>query len=43
MTTLLIRGFDAYRDLLEYGKELLPLLRSAVARREAERESAGVL
>jgi alkanesulfonate monooxygenase len=37
ITTLLIRGFDAYGDTIEYGKELIPLLRSEVARRDAER------
>ncbi len=32
---LLIRGFDAYEDTIEYGKELIPCLREAVARRDA--------
>jgi alkanesulfonate monooxygenase len=34
ITTLLIRGFDAYADTLEYGKELIPLLREEVAKRD---------
>jgi len=35
ITALLIRGFDAYADTLEYGKELIPLLRAAVSERDA--------
>ena len=35
--TVLIRGFDAYADTLEYGRELIPLLRSEVARRDRVR------
>ena len=34
-TTLLIRGFDPLNDASEYGRELLPLVRAKVARREA--------
>ena len=33
-TTLLIRGFDPLNDALEYGRELIPLVRAAVARRD---------
>ena len=29
------RGFDAYADTIEYAKELIPLLRSEVAGRDA--------
>jgi alkanesulfonate monooxygenase len=34
-TTLLIRGFDPYDDAIEYGRELIPLVRAEVARRDA--------
>jgi alkanesulfonate monooxygenase len=33
-TTLLIRGFDPLNDALEYGRELIPLVRAEVARRD---------
>jgi alkanesulfonate monooxygenase len=33
-TTLLIRGFDPLNDAVQYGEELLPLVRSEVARRD---------
>jgi alkanesulfonate monooxygenase len=32
--TLLIRGFDPLEDAIEYGRDLLPLVRAEVARRE---------
>lgn len=32
-TTLLIRGFDPLQDAMEYGRELIPLVRAEVARR----------
>jgi alkanesulfonate monooxygenase len=35
----LIRGFDPLGDAIDYGRELLPLVRERVARRDAERES----
>ena len=35
--TVLIRGFDAYADTLEYGRELIPLLRREVERRDRRR------
>jgi alkanesulfonate monooxygenase len=35
-TTLLIRGFDPLNDALEYGRELIPLVRAEVARRDRE-------
>ncbi|MFB8239654.1 LLM class flavin-dependent oxidoreductase [Kitasatospora purpeofusca] len=34
-TTLLIRGYDPLDDALDYGKELIPLVRQEVARRDA--------
>jgi alkanesulfonate monooxygenase len=34
-TTLLIRGFDPYDDAIDYGRELIPLVRQEVARRDA--------
>jgi alkanesulfonate monooxygenase len=34
VTTLLIRGFDPLADASEYGRELIPLVRAEVARRE---------
>jgi alkanesulfonate monooxygenase len=33
-TTLLIRGFDPLNDVVQWGQELLPLVRAAVARRD---------
>ena len=33
--TLLIRGFTPFQDAIDYGRELLPLVRAEVARREA--------
>jgi alkanesulfonate monooxygenase len=36
VTTLLIRGFDPLADAAEYGRELIPLLRAEVARRDRE-------
>jgi alkanesulfonate monooxygenase len=35
VTTFLIRGFDPIQDALQYGRELIPLVRAAVAEREA--------
>lgn len=37
VTTLLIRGFDPLNDAVEYGRELIPLVRAEVARRDRER------
>jgi alkanesulfonate monooxygenase len=34
----LIRGFDPLGDAIQYGRELLPLVRERVARRDADRE-----
>ena len=33
-TTLLIRGFEPLQDAIDYGRELIPLVRAEVARRE---------
>jgi len=35
VTTLLIRGYDPLEDATDYGRELIPLVRAAVARRDA--------
>src|ERR1700722_10385294 len=34
VTTLLIRGYDPYDDAIDYGRQLLPLVRVEVARRD---------
>lgn len=36
VTTFLIRGFDPIPDALQYGRELIPLVRAAVAQREEQ-------
>lgn len=36
VTTFLIRGFDPIQDALQYGRELIPLVRAAVAEREEQ-------
>ena len=33
-TTMLIRGFDPLNDAIDYGRELIPLVRAEVARRD---------
>ena len=33
-TTLLIRGYDPYDDAIDYGRELIPLVREGVRRRD---------
>jgi alkanesulfonate monooxygenase len=38
VTTLLIRGFDPLNDAVEYGRELIPLVRAEVARRDRAAE-----
>ncbi|GJF34533.1 alkanesulfonate monooxygenase [Kitasatospora sp. NE20-6] len=40
VTTLLIRGYDPLEDALDYGRELLPLVRQEVARRDAAAAAA---
>ncbi len=37
VSTFLIRGFDPLEDAIDYGKALIPLVREAVAQREAQR------
>lgn len=37
ITTLLLRGFDPLLDAIDYGRELIPLIRAKVAEREANR------
>ncbi|MDP9256224.1 MAG: LLM class flavin-dependent oxidoreductase [Actinomycetota bacterium] len=34
VTTLLIRGYDPYEDAIDYGRDLIPLVRDEVARRD---------
>jgi alkanesulfonate monooxygenase len=34
VTTLLIRGYDPYEDAIDYGRDLLPIVRDEVARRD---------
>ena len=38
--TLLIRGFHPLQDAIDYGRELIPLVRAEVARRDAHAHSA---
>ena len=40
VSTLLIRGFDPLHDAVEYGRELIPLVRAEVARRDRARAAA---
>lgn len=40
VSTFLIRGFDPLEDALAYGRDLLPLVRAAVAKEEAARRAA---
>lgn len=40
VTTLLIRGFDPLQDAIDYGHDLLPLVRQEVAHRERQRATA---
>ncbi|MGO9220442.1 MAG: LLM class flavin-dependent oxidoreductase [Streptosporangiaceae bacterium] len=40
VTTLLIRGYDPLEDATDYGRELIPLVRAEVARRDAARAGA---
>ncbi|TCP46826.1 alkanesulfonate monooxygenase [Tamaricihabitans halophyticus] len=40
VSTLLIRGYDPLDDAIDYGKELIPLVRQEVARREASANAA---
>jgi alkanesulfonate monooxygenase len=36
VTTFLIRGFDPLEDAIDYGRELIPIVRREIARREDE-------
>jgi alkanesulfonate monooxygenase len=40
VSTLLIRGFDPLKDAEEYGRELIPLVRAGVLRRDRDRAAA---
>jgi alkanesulfonate monooxygenase len=40
VSTLLIRGFDPLNDAVAYGRELIPLVRAEVARRDRARTAA---
>ena len=40
VTTILIRGFAPFEDAIDYGRELIPRLRSLVAERDAEDATA---
>ena len=35
ITTFLIRGFDPLVDAIQYGRELIPLVRTLIASRDA--------
>ena len=35
ITTLLLKGFDPLADVIDFGKELLPLVRQGVSARDA--------
>ena len=41
VSTLLIRGYDPLEDATDYGRELIPLVRAEVARRDAAAAQAG--
>jgi len=38
---VLIRGFDPFHDAIEFGRDLVPLVRAGVARRERPAVAAG--
>jgi hypothetical protein len=40
VSTFLIRGFDPLEDALEYGAELIPLVREEVTRHRVQAETA---
>jgi alkanesulfonate monooxygenase len=42
VTTLLIRGYDPLDDAIDYGRELIPLVRKEVVRRDAARRPSAV-
>ena len=39
VTTLLIRGYDPIDDAIDYGRDLMPLVRAELAGRAARRPS----
>jgi alkanesulfonate monooxygenase len=39
ITTFLIRGFDPIEDALQYGRDLIPLVRAEIERRDGRRQS----
>ena len=39
VTTFLIRGYRPYDDAVDYGRELIPLVRQAIAERERARSA----
>jgi alkanesulfonate monooxygenase len=41
VTTILIRGFEPLEDASEYGREMIPMLRAEVAKRERVAVAAG--
>jgi alkanesulfonate monooxygenase len=41
VTTFLIRGFDPLEDAIDYGRELIPIVRREIANREAHEEIGG--
>ncbi|MFN6499380.1 MAG: LLM class flavin-dependent oxidoreductase [Nostoc sp. DedQUE01] len=41
VTTLLIRGFDPLQDAIDYGREVIPLVRAEVAKRERQTVAVG--
>jgi alkanesulfonate monooxygenase len=43
VTTLLIRGYDPLDDAIDYGRHLLPLVRSELARRERQPATAAAV
>ncbi len=41
VTTFLIRGFDPLEDAIDYGRELIPIVRREIADRERNGSAAG--
>jgi alkanesulfonate monooxygenase len=39
VTTLLLKGFDPLNDVVDYGEQLLPLIRQGAQNRDERRES----
>jgi alkanesulfonate monooxygenase len=36
VTTFLIRGYDPLDDAIDYGREVIPVVRAEIARRDAD-------